>query len=401
VTAPIRIGFLAAASSAAATSAIGAQSGTSGSPQEAMDYFVRTLNAKGGLAGRRITVISSFIDPTRTNYDNEAAAACAKFTQDNRVDVVFSIETFYYSESFSACLAKAGVPELVSLAGGTDAKTLAKYPFLFSPTAPTVERRFTALLRGLTDNGYLSKANKVGVVVEECPYNQAVYASTIEPGLRSRGITAVRRDVGCVHGFGDAAAFIASVQSQVLPLAAAGADRVIFVSGFEQIAAQFFEQQAQSQGYRPKYALTSDSGAGTNTMSFSPEAMARVQGVGWSPVYDVTALLPGGAATQRCRQLWKGYPSSAERINRANNESTCDEFFLLEAALQRTGGRSDADTLAGGLLTLGTSYDSPLQLGGATRYGPGRKDGPALFATFGFKAGCSCFAYTSAPRPLA
>ena len=340
-------------------------------------------------------------DRTKTNYDNEASAACANFTQDHHVAVVFSVETFYYSENFSACLANAGVPELVSLVGGTDAKTIAKYPLLASPTAPTVERRFTALLSGLTGNGYLSHKNQVGVIVEGCPYDQAVFTSTIEPGLRARGISVNRRDVGCVHGFGDAGQFIASVQAQVLPFESAGVDRIMFVSGFEQIAAEFFEKQAQSQGYKPYYALTSDSEAGDNAMGFSDEAMSRVQGVGWLPIFDAAELLPGTAATQRCRQLWRGYSPSAERINRATNETTCEEFFLLEAVLQRDGGHSEASTFMPTLLGLGTSYDSPITLGGSTSYAPSHKDGPALFATFGYKPSCTCFAYTGPPRPLA
>ena len=416
VTAPIQIGFLAAASeslvldgsasatsasSQAATSAVGAKAGTSETPQDAMAYFVRTLNAHGGLAGRKIQVVSAFIDPMKSNYETEAAAACATFTQDHHVAVVFSVEDLYYSESFSACLAKSRVPELVALRGGTDAQTLAKYPLLVSPTAPTVERRYHALVSGLTGNGFLTAKNKVGVVVEDCPYDQAVFTSTIEPDLKAHGMTVNRRDVGCVHGFGDAAAFIGSVQAQVLPLASAGVDRVMFVSGFEGLAAEFFEKQASSQGYRPYYALTTDADAGDNSMAFNAEAMSRVQGVGWAPLYDSAPLLPGGPAAQRCHQMWKGYSPSAERGNMANNQMTCEEFFLLEAGLERDGASSQPTALVSGILGLGTGYDSPLSLGGGTHYGRGRKDGPAEFATYGFKASCTCFVYTSAPRPLA
>ncbi len=400
-TSPITIGFLGAASADAAVGAVGAGGGGGQEPEEAFGYFVSRLNAAGGVNGRQVKVVTAFIDPISTSYETQAAAACAKFTQDNHVAAVFAAEGYYYSEGFSACLSRARVPELAALAGGTDAATLAKYPTLLSPTAPSVERRFAALVRGLAGNGYLSKASKIGVVVEDCPHNLRAYSSTLGPALQRLGATVTKRTVSCVHGFGDAAAFITSIQGQVLPLRSAGVDRVIFMTGFEQIAGQFFEQQSKQQGWKPHYALTSAADTGRNTMQFSEEAQTRLQGVGWEPALDVTAMPTGTAGTRRCVALWKGYAPAASRTNRQVDDTTCDLFFLLEAALARTGGDSTASSLLNALLGLGTSYSSALSLGGGTRLGPGQKDAPSLFATFGYGAACHCVAYTSAPKPLA
>lgn len=401
ITTPIQIGFLAAGGSTAVLSAIGAHSGTTETPQDAMAFFVKKLNAAGGLAGRRIEIVQDFIDPASSNYDTQASAACADFTQDHHVAVVFAIEGFYYSKEFSACLARAGVTELLAVSGGVDPSVLREYPTTFSTTAPTIERRFAALISGLTGNGFLTAKNKVGVVVEDCAYNKTAYASTVAPMLKARGISVVEREVSCVHGFGDAAGFIFSMGQQVLPFKTAGVDRVMFVSGFESIAAQYFEKQANSQRYAPYYAFTSAASVGDGAIGFTADALRRVQGVGWDPDLDVTHLGRGSSASQRCQRLWKGFAPATARSNRQNNDTTCEEFFVLETALERSGGDSSPAALEAALQSLGTSYDSPLLLGGATSYGVGHKDAPRLFATFGWKPSCRCIAYTGAPKPLA
>jgi hypothetical protein len=392
---------MAAASANAAVSAIGAHTADTETPQDAFAYFVNQLNKHGGLDGRKIQVIQDFINPISSDYDVQAASACADFTQDHHVAVVFSVETAYYSQAFSGCMANAHVPELLAVTGGIAPSTLAQYPTLFSPTAPTVNRRFAALINGLSSNGYFTKKTKVGVIVEDCPFNDAAYSATIAPMLKARGIPFTERGFSCVHGFESAAVVLAQIQNLVLPMRSAGVSRVMFVSGFETVASEFFERQANSQRYQPGYALTSTADIGDNAAGFSTSALSRVEGVGWDPDMDVTKLTTGSSATQRCRTLWAGYGPASNRINRYTNEMTCEEFFLMQAALQKTRAVSDAGTVESALESLGTSYTSPLLLGGAAKYGPSDKDGPTLFATFGFKAKCQCIAYTSAPKPLA
>ena len=401
VTSPILVGVMAAGDSVAANSAIGRSASDAFSYKDGVKAFVGALNAQGGLAGRKVEYVSSYIDVSSTNYDSQAMAACASFTQDHHVAVVLSFDASFYSEPFTECVAKAHVPEITLLDGGAGAATFARYPTLLSPMAPTVERRFGALVSGLTSNGFLSKAHKVGLVVEDCPQNQSAASSVIEPGLAKRGISVTRRDVGCVHGFGDAATFIAAVQGTVLPLRAAGVDRVVFVSGFEQVAVQFFEKQAASQGWAPSYGVTSSAGTGYNDVQLSNEALARVQGVGWHPLKDVTVMPTPNTAVRRCTSLFRSYAPATQRANINASYPVCDAFFFLEAGLKSSLGHSDLQTLVGSLRGLGSSWLSPTALGGATVFGPRRADGPQLFAPFAFVPSCSCFRYTKAPAPLA
>jgi hypothetical protein len=401
VTAPLEIGYLGASSPAAVNAALGTSGGTQETPQHAFAYLVRALNARGGLAGRRISAVTAFIDPTSSNYDTQAQAACTTFTQDHHVVAVLAQEDFYYSQNFSACLNKARVPEIEAITGGVDGATLAASPLLYSVSAPTVERRFTAMIDGLAGNGYLTKKSKIGIILEDCPYNERAYNKAVAPALQAHGLSANVRKISCVHGFGDAAAAIAAFQNQVLPFAAAKVDRVMFMSGFEGIGLQYFEQQAAQQGYQPHYALTSTANAGENTAKLSDGALQRLQGVGWEPLLDSLKLLPNSAATGRCRALYKGYPPAASRSNNRYNEMLCELFFSYEAMLVKSNGHSDPHSISAAASALGTSYVSPLALAGATRYSSGRKDAPELFARFGYLPDCRCIGYTGPPRRIA
>jgi hypothetical protein len=401
ITTPIEIGYLGSTSPANVSAALGGSGGTQETPQEAFAYLVRALNAKGGLAGRQIKAVTSFIDPASGNYETLAEAACAKFTQDNHVAAVIAAEDFYYSENFSSCLSKVKVPEIQAITGGVDASTMAKYPLLYSVAAPTIERRFTAMIKGLAASGFLTPANRVGIVIEDCPYNLRAYDRVVGPALKAHGLNVTKATISCVHGFGDAAGAIVSFQNKVLPFASAGVDRVIFMSGFEGIGLQYFEQQAKQQRYTPMYALTSTANIGENNGKLPADALQRMKGIGWQPLLDSLALLPNSAATQRCRALFKGYIPAASRSNNRYNEMLCELFFSYEAMLKASNGHTDPASIQAAAAGLGTSYVSPLALTGATRYGPGRKDAPTMFAPFGYLSACQCMGYTGSPKPLA
>lgn len=122
--------------------------------------------------------------------------------------------------------------------------------------------------------------------------------------------------------------------------------------------------------------------------------------MGWEPDLDVTHLGSGSAATRRCQRLWKGFGPATARSNRQANDTTCEEFFVLEHALESTGGDSSAPALESALQGFGTSFTSSMLLDGASEYGASHKDAPRLFAPFGWRASCRCIAYTGEPKPL-
>ena len=398
---PLKIGVLDAKSPAAAASATGAQSPAGVDPAELTRAFLRYYNEHGGMAGRKLEPVEYTIDPTSASYENDLSAACARFTQDNHVRLVVSQTGNIFSGNYESCLTKAGVTNLEVANGAPDERSLKAFPRLYTIGSPTVDRRVTAQLRGLTKTGLLTRTTKIGVIVEDCPDNTRAYEQTVAPVARSLGLTLVRRDVDCIAGFNDAGSFFTQVGSAVLPYRSGGVSRVMFMTSFELAAVQAFENQAQAQGYAPSYALSSISSTAVQGGQYSAEAQRRMFGVGWIPVLDTTGI-PKTPGAKRCLDI---AASEGQTINGQGDYAfllqICDLFAVLDAALVAARGSDEPAAFSAGLGAAMTSYQSPSVLGGRLRLGAKAHDGPPVFAAFGYAGSCSCFRYIGNPAALA
>ncbi len=99
----------------------------------------------------QVAILSATSEPG-SNPENDFAAACARFTQDNHVEAVLGYDFTYY-HSFEACLGKRGVPHLSTGFNVADPTELAKVPLFRSLDVPTIDRR--GLLK--VDNGFADK----------------------------------------------------------------------------------------------------------------------------------------------------------------------------------------------------------------------------------------------------
>lgn len=398
---PLQIGVLDAESPAAAASATGAGSAAGVDPAELTRAFLRYYNDRGGMAGRELQPIEYTIDPTSASYENDLSAACAKFTQDNDVRIVVSQTGNIFSGNYESCLTKAGVTNLEVGNGAPDDSSLTMFPRLYTTASPTVDRRVTAQLRGMTKTGLLTRSTKVGVIVEDCPDNTRAYDRTVVPLAKSLGLTLVRRDVDCVTGFSDAGSFFTQVGSAVLPFNSDGVSRVLFMTSFEVAAFQAFENQAQTQAYRPSYVLSSIASTAVQAGQYSADAQQRMFGVGWIPVLDTTGI-PQTAGAKRCLGIAR---DQGQQINGQGDYAfllqICDLFAVLDAALLAASGSDEAAPFAAGLDTAMKTFQSANVLGGRLRLGSRAHDGPPVFAPFGYVGSCSCFRYTTSPAELA
>ena len=401
VTTPLVLGVIDQPSLNETGAAIGSDVQQSVSYQDAVRALVRTYNAHGGIAGRRIKLVEYTMEATDGSWDTEFQAACAKFTQDNRVDAVITALGGFFSDTYETCLAKAGAIDIEAYTiGAVDADTYARYPRLFTVGALTVNRKISGRLDALTDRGFLSKTNKIGVIVEDCSYNVRAFNATFVPLARRLGLSFVRRDIGCLRGFNGLGAFASQASAAVLPFRTANIDRVIFVSGFEWYALASFSQAAHSQQYRPFYALSSATQPGANISNYPKDDLPRMTGVGWLPDTDLTADPVTSSATRRCRSIFASLKIAPQgKADRATMDVVCDAFFLLEAGLTASKGRA-GQALVSGMESLHTSYVSPFSLTGATRYDEKHHDGPRAFSIFTYKTSCSCFTYISKPAAL-
>lgn len=401
VTGPVQIGILDVSSVGAALDAIGASAENTTDTQALVRAFVRYYNKRGGAAGRTLQVVEYTINPSSNNYEADLAAACARFTQDANVRVVLSHPGAMFSESYQNCLAKRGVVNLEMQIGAPDESALQRYPRLYSLAAPTADRRMTAVLRGLHGGGALTPGNKIGILVEDCPHEQRALKRAVEPLARALGLNIVQsRTIMCLRGFSDIGQFQAQVQAAVLPFRSEGVDRVVFVSSWEALMLLAFENQAQSQGYAPHYAVSSNVGATANAATYPSGALPRIRGVGWLPWTDV-ANPPENNASKACFQM-----AASEGIRAASQTDkglillVCEMFRVFVDALKTATGSDAAERFVPAIAASSRTFESALHLGDRTRLGRYR-DAPVQFARFDYVKSCSCFRYTGPPRPLA
>jgi ABC-type branched-subunit amino acid transport system substrate-binding protein len=400
-TGPLPLGVLDASSPTAAEHATGGNNPAGVDPVAITHAFIKYYNDHGGMSGRKIQPIEYTINPTSPSYQSDLSAACAKFTQDNHVNVVLSQVGNAFSANYESCLAKAGVTNIEVGNGAPDAQDERNYPQLFTTASPTVDRRVTAVLRGLTHTGLLTPRTKLGVIVEDCPENTRAYSNTFAPLARSLGLTVVRSDVDCVTGFADAGSFFTQVGRAELPFRSDGVSRVTFMTSFEVAALQAFENTAQSQGYKPDYALSSLAVTAANASQYPADAQRRMFGVGWLPVGDITGL-PHSAATKRCDAVARAEGITAKsQADYTFLYQICDLFRVLDASLVAAHGHDEATALPAGVSASMQSFRSAYVLGGRLRLDRNVHDAPLLFSAFGYQQNCTCFRYSTPPARLA
>ena len=400
-TTPVKVGFeVLKGGNAAVSSAFGTPVNF-GDGKAEITAIVNDVNAHGGIAGRKLEAVEFTQKPTSNDYANDMQAACARFTQDNKVSVVLrAVLGGVTPENYEGCLTNAGVISLEMSYAVGDNTMLRRHPLMYNVSAPSADRRERAVLTGLARSGYLSSKNTIGVLVEECPESQRAYQNTVVPLARSLGLRITMRTVGCLTGFSGVGAFSAQVQSAVLPFRSAGVDRVTFVSVWEPLALLFFETAAAHQGWHPAYALSSNAAIGSTVGEYSNEQLSRMRGIGWAPNSD-TGKPPANATSKQCEAMARSQGVTPQTPGDVGLlRLVCDLFLVYKTAVESAGGRDDPVSLAAGLASASRTYLSAAVLGGRLRLGQGAQNAPTQVAEFAFATSCSCFTYVSRPRPL-
>lgn len=390
----IEIGVFDQDNPSSAISAVGGEGSVGVSSADVVRALVDYFNAHGGIADRKIKLVEYTLKTTATDWRVDAQAACAKFTEDNDVQVAVStVGGGVFLDSYEACLQKAGVPNVqYGSAGGK--QSFEQFRTMFSSVFPSVDDAVANMMIGLANAKYLTRQSKIGVVIENCSYDSFAHKHTVEPLAKRLGLNIIRtQTVDCLNGYGDVGTFAAQVQSAVLPFRSAGVDRVMFVSTWEALALVFFEKQAESQAYAVNYAITSLAQIAVNASNFSTTSLARMQGVGWWPESDVTSP-PVTAPMARCRAM-----AAAQGLDTGPSANgvvinwICAPFLLLEAALKRVQGNHSSQALVTAFEGLGGGFASSVTIRGEASLTPIRHHAVVTYQRFLYDRSCSCFRY--------
>lgn len=377
---PVRVGVLYLDGADAAASNLGISGLSTGDAWAQANAVATHLNAAGGLAGRRIDLRRGRMDAASAVSDPEGtyAAACATLTEDEKVRYVVSYVNL--TATRLACYAKRGVTVLDDQSAVVDSAG-ARYSGTFAgPGELALGRAAEELVDALWRRGWLTPASKVGTYVPDTPDGAETETRYLVPALARHGLkpAATYRATGA-----------ASANSTVLTFRSAGVDRVVPMGQ----SPLFLMNAAESQGYRPQYAMNSGFGPGALLETAAPKAQLKgAAGIGWSKFLDIGAgTKPGPVSSNEtlCFTLMrKAGQQSTSGTTQAFQLSLCNTLMFLKAATDRFGVTPH---LLGEVAAQGLAF--PPADTYAIRMRTGRADGVAAYRDVVFDDGCSCFQY--------
>lgn len=375
--------------------AAGFSAGASGDQVAMVRSVVNWLNARGGIAGRKIKLVVYDV-PTgdaAANPTSAYEAACTALTQDGKVFAVASIIS-QVTPNFYECLRKHGVL-VVTADSPLSSRFFRQYAgTVYAPINPSYTRVLADSVDALWADGWLTSTSKVGVVGFDTPDAHA----TVTDGL----IPALKR-----HGLGIASDFYTSPDSSgasaysggVLKFQTNGVDRVFFAPGGQPI---YFGLAAQQQAYQPFMEMSTLEYPGPVANTLPAAAMNGAAGVGWSPYLDLDNASAAKVATPAKAACVDAVKSAQQDLTTGTTLAIatwiCDDWFFLRDAL----AHAPSITLSGfrtGVSALGSSYLPANTY--RTLFAPNRTpDGAAAYGLIKFHADCRCFRYATGLRPL-
>lgn len=344
--------------------------------------FVDDVNKNGGIHGRRVihTVVKS--DPF------SAAAArqsCIKLTTDEKVFGVLNSGGALGSNV--ACYADAKVPNIFATSQTVSEGLYRKgNGYLVAMGASGTRSLLNWALFALDTGAIGPGKGKLGILSDECPPDPEMMEQDFKPFLRSKGVDVVEARVSCDLGLAQQ-----QVPGAVLQMRQAGVTQMFFAVLFP--SAQSFLQQAEAQGFKPKYhvsdfwALNTDFSA----KSFPASAFDRTRSISFSHSGEESARVPYSEPVKRCSKILTdaGLPGISNQMG-ADAEAVvlCDAFTLWAQAAKRAPVNLTRADWVQSLSTFG-----PFATAYAERavYAPGKFNGGDSYSLLEWRKECSCW----------
>jgi len=393
-----------------ARQAFGVGSADSGDYRADVEALIAEVNARGGVAGRKLSPVWHTDDATSAEtVDARDQAACETFTVDNKIAATIAGGGLV----FSACMKKAGVL-WVTGSGliGPDEKDYRDAPNYVEMGGLTQDRMMADLVRALQRQIYFSgwdeKLGQPATTTAKIGILGWAFAQWVRPQDRVMlpALARIGRPVDPElvirlsepkNGNADAGQFAAEVSSAVLRFKGAGVTHVIMLDSGG-IITLTFTKNAENQGYFPRLGI--NTAAGLQYLSSLPgsdtKAYAGAIGLGWKPTLD----LPRGqgdryltSATTECLKIIsKRTGQNFTDTNAASVAlSVCDAIFGVAEAFKRAGPVLNVSTGVRGLESLGNSFRAASVP--KVFLGPGRHDGLELGFDMAWDTACRCIKF--------
>ena len=387
--APIRLGVIGVNAAA-----IAGQFGKKVPPDTfaGIKTMIAYLNAHDGIAGHQIKPVYVRLD-SGAEVEPSGQLACTALTQDNTVDMVLSLG--FASETLYGCLKQRGISIFSPGGWAADAQWLAQYPNVFMPDAMRADRYTAAEIASAVKQGTLKSGDKLGVLVENCPWGNRIYDNVIAPTAQKYGVTPVKTSVTCITNLvADLGPVSQDLARDALQLATAGATHVMALTAAEGFFDSVFSQVASAQHYLPKYLVSTNANTFNTTdpkgtVHFSPDAVPNIIGLGFQPLLDVGSKAQPANAAQAAQQgaCRKTDPSMGGAATDTTDGRyfklnvfymTCDTLFAIKSVLTANGNRFGLADMAVGFQALLAHGVSATAVGGRFGGGAFRHDGLGL-----------------------
>jgi ABC-type branched-subunit amino acid transport system substrate-binding protein len=394
----ILIGITDAKSQDQVVADAGIKGASQGSNARMSSALVEHINRNGGVAGRKLKLLVYNYDSSSTPED-QAAAGCAHFTQDNRVFAVLSYGQTA-SDITKACLSKKNVPLLSSHGTHFDDTDLRTYPTLWPVAGFNAKRKAPAYVDGLAASGFFTPWDqnaaapakvgtpKVGLVYFDDAFNKRINPS-LRAALSRHGMKFAREAAIRTDDTGGQA----DLKSAVLRFSSEGITHVLFNSEVNAGMFGLFAVNAASQAYYPRYGVASfDFPALVKANLPDHKPLNGMKGIGWLPTLDVDTPAPLTAAQKFCLKIYqdKGI-TPADNNQRQIMLTNCDVFFKFAKAASFAGTQLNTASFFAGVQRLGAAEPTY----GYTPLDYSRHvDGVSNINYLEFHAPCDCIRYT-------
>jgi hypothetical protein len=388
----VYIGIPTSSQAAAGDRAIGAAGAApSYDGRDVINAVVDYANKHGAFAGRQLEPI--YYDYNLTDDTNsQDQAACAKWTQDNKVAAIVTGS----HDILTACAEHTAALPIDLLS----ASNFQKFPHLVDPEGIALSRIGAVTSAGLQRAHYFS--GKLGLVTWDDPRYHAAITDGYMPALGKYGVKVWQTAyIPVPQQLGALSDTTASVSSAINKFRALGIDHVIVQDG----AAGVFSgagltlewmNQAKSQHYYPRYGQNSANAPGWDVLP--ADQMDNALAIDNS---DSDAKFDKGwhvnQAREKCFKIEAdaGYPvKSSNQNDEGIAAQACDLIFFFQRAINATSVISN-DALVQAISGFGTSMGSALVYG--NKFFPGRRDGGDMVRTEIYHQKCRCLEFLGKP----
>jgi len=371
--------------------------------RDPMNAMIEEVNKSGGIAGRKIEPIyHNYEAASSQTIDQQDQAACARYTQDNKVFAILGD-----GDIMQQCAEKAGAV-LLTVTSTSLPEDFQRYPHFIEISGMNLIRVGNVSVTGLHREGYFSDGAKLGLVTWDEPnYRDAVERGYL-PALKKKGVKPATDTayISSPQTADDLAAASADVNNAVLRFQSQGITHVMLIDGATPLCRGgclgiLWTRRSESQNYRPRYGFNAGNAAKAAQEQglYPTEQLGGSIAVEWG---DSDKFADQGwklnKARERCYDIMRKRNVPMDNANKeADARTACEFIWFLQTVIDVELGNATItnDNFIAGVNALGWTYSSAMAY--AVHFSATQHDGNSAARNMRFVDNCECYRWTGDP----